>query len=86
LFAVRPGDSDGGYAISNYRSVDPRIGTIDDLRALADDLREAGIVLVLDFVFNHTADDHHWAQDAQAGLREFQDYYYLFPDRTLPDR
>ena len=86
LFAVRPGDSDGGYAISNYRSVDPRIGTIEDLRALADDLREAGIVLVLDFVFNHTADDHPWAQHAQAGDREFQDYYYIFPNRTLPDQ
>lgn len=86
LFAVRPGDNDGGYAISNYRSVDPRIGTIDDLRALADDLREAGIVLVLDFVFNHTADDHAWAQHAQAGEQEFQDYYYLFPDRTMPDQ
>jgi len=86
LFAVRPGDSDGGYAISNYRSVDPRIGTIEDLRALADDLREAGIVLVLDFVFNHTADDHPWARHAQAGEREFQDYYYIFPDRTLPDQ
>jgi len=85
LFAVRPGNNDGGYAISNYRSVDPRIGTIDDLRDLARDLREAGIVLVLDFVFNHTADDHLWAQQAQAGVREFQEYYYLFDDRTMPD-
>ncbi len=86
LFAVRPGDSDGGYAISNYRSIDPRLGTIDDLRALADDLRAAGIVLVVDLVFNHTADDHHWAQEAQAGRRDFQDYYYMFPDRTMPDQ
>ncbi|GAB5442843.1 MAG: alpha-amylase family glycosyl hydrolase [Fuerstiella sp.] len=86
LFAVRPGDNDGGYAISNYRSVDPRLGTIDDLRLLADDLREAGISLVLDFVFNHTADDHEWARQAQAGNREFQEYYYIFPDRTLPDQ
>ena len=72
LFAVRPGDNDGGYAISNYRSVDPRLGTIDDLRLLCQDLREAGISLVLDFVFNHTSDDHEWAQHAQAGDREFQ--------------
>ncbi len=86
LFAVRPGNNDGGYAISNYRSVDPRVGTIDDLRRLADDLRAAGIVLVLDFVFNHTADDHYWALQAQAGNREFQDFYYIFPDRTMPDR
>ena len=86
LFAVRPGDSDGGYAISNYRSVDPRLGTLEDLRALAADLREAGICLVLDFVFNHTSDDHDWARAAQAGDREFQHYYYLFPDRTIPEQ
>ncbi len=85
LFAVRPGNNDGGYAISNYRSVDPRLGTIEDLRLLADELREAGIVLVLDFVFNHTSDDHFWAQQAQAGDREHQDFYFIFPDRDLPD-
>lgn len=86
LFAVRPGDNDGGYAISNYRSVDPRLGTVEDLRALSHDLREAGISLVLDFVFNHTADDHEWAQRAQAGDPEYQDYYYIFPDRVVPDQ
>ena len=86
LFAVRPGNNDGGYAISNYRSIDPRLGTIDDLRLLADDLRAAGITLVLDFVFNHTSDDHDWARQAQAGNREYEQYYYTFPDRTLPDR
>lgn len=85
LFAVRPGNNDGGYAISNYRSVDPRVGTLEDLVSLAADLRQAGIVLVLDFVFNHTADDHAWAQQAQAGEREFEDYYLVFPDRTIPD-
>ena len=86
LFAVRPGNNDGGYAISNYRSVDPRVGTIEDLKALAADLREAGIVLVLDFVFNHTSDDHAWAMQAQAGDREYQQFYYIFPDREMPDR
>ncbi len=86
LFAVRPGDNDGGYAISNYRSVDPRLGTIDDLKLLAHELHEAGINLVLDFVFNHTADDHEWAIKAQSGNREYQQFYYLFPDRTMPDQ
>jgi len=86
LFAVRPGDNDGGYAISNYRSVDPRLGTVEDLRLLSQDLREAGISLVLDFVFNHTADDHYWAQRAQAGDREFEDFYYIFEDRRVPDQ
>jgi amylosucrase len=86
LFAVRPGNNDGGYAISDYRSVDPGVGSIDDLRALAADLRRAGIALVLDFVFNHTADDHQWARRAQAGEREFQEFYHIFPDRSIPDR
>lgn len=86
LFAVRPGDNDGGYAISNYRSVDPRLGTIDDLRLLSEELRAAGIVLVLDFVFNHTSDDHDWAQQAQAGDPEYQEFYYLFADRRMPDQ
>jgi len=86
LFAVRPGNNDGGYAISNYRSIDPRLGTIEDLRTLADELHAADISLVLDFVFNHTADDHYWAQQAQAGDREFQQYYYIFKDRTKPDQ
>jgi len=86
LFAVRPGNNDGGYAISNYRSVDPRLGTVEDLRQLATKLREAGICLVLDFVFNHTSDDHEWARNAQAGNPEYEEFYYIFPDRTEPDK
>ena len=85
LFAVRPGDNDGGYAISNYRSVDPRLGTIDDLRLLAQDLHKVGITLVLDFVFNHTSEDHEWAQQAHAGVREYQQFYHIYPDRNWPD-
>lgn len=86
LFASRPGNSDGGYAISDYRAVDPHLGTIEELADLAKDLREVGISLVLDFVFNHTADDHVWAIRAQEGEQEFLDYYRTFPDRTIPDQ
>ena len=78
--------SDGGYAVSSYRDVHPPLGTIDDLRGLADDLRAAGISLVLDFVFNHTSDEHAWAQAALEGDPTYQEYYYLFPDRSLPDQ
>ncbi|QDV45672.1 Amylosucrase [Stieleria neptunia] len=86
LFAVRPGNNDGGYAISNYRTIAPSLGTVEDLKLLADDLREAGISLVLDFVFNHTSDDHEWAQRAQAGQREYREFYYTFADRTVPEQ
>ncbi len=86
LFAVRPGDSDGGYAISNYRSVNPSLGDLDDLTELAARLRAKGISLVLDFVFNHTSDDHEWACKARDGDPAYQAYYLTFPDRTLPDQ
>lgn len=86
LFKDREGNSDGGYAISDYRSVDRNIGTMEELRALAHDFRAVGISLVLDFVFNHTADDHEWAIHAQEGDREYLDYYHTYPDRTIPDQ
>lgn len=56
------GKSDGGYAVSDFRSVRPDLGTMEDLEALADDCREHGICLALDFVMNHTSEDHEWAK------------------------
>ena len=85
LFRCPEGNNDGGYAVSSYREVDPKLGTIDQLRDLASELRANGISLVLDFVFNHTSDEHTWAVQARSGDREFQDYYRMFPDRTMPD-
>jgi amylosucrase len=84
LFAARSGNNDGGYAINDYRSVDPDLGTIEDLRGLASDFRKVGISLVLDFVFNHTSDEHAWAIKAQEGDREFENYFHTYPDRTIP--
>ncbi|MFL5803176.1 MAG: alpha-amylase family glycosyl hydrolase [Roseiflexaceae bacterium] len=85
LFEAPSGNSDGGYAVSSYRRVDPQLGTIEELSALACEFQAHGISLVLDFVFNHTSDEHEWARLAQAGDMEHQGYYFLFPDRTLPD-
>jgi len=78
-------ENDGGYAVSSYREVNPALGTIEDLRALATELRQNGLSLVLDLVYNHTSDEHIWAQRAQAGDPEYQAYYWLFPDRRMPD-
>lgn len=86
LFRAPEHNSDGGYAISSYRDVDPKLGTTDDLRLLVQELREAGISLVLDFVFNHTSDEHPWARAAQAGDPDHEAFYLLFDDRTLPDQ
>ncbi|WP_426517109.1 alpha-amylase family protein [Diaminobutyricibacter sp. McL0618] len=85
LFLAPEENSDGGYAVSSYRQVAPGLGTMADLRQVADELRSNGISLAVDFVFNHTSDEHAWARQALAGVPEFEDYYWIFPDRTMPD-
>jgi amylosucrase/maltose alpha-D-glucosyltransferase/alpha-amylase len=85
LFKVPEGDNDGGYAVTSYREVRPDLGTMEDLTQVAAELRHHGISLCVDFVFNHTADDHEWARRAMAGDTEYQAYYRMFPDRELPD-
>jgi len=85
LFKSPEGENDGGYAISSYREVDPKLGTMEDLRLLAGELREEGISLVIDFVFNHTSNEHEWALKARAGEQRYQNYYRIFPDRTIPN-
>lgn len=85
VFQAPANESDGGYAVSSYRHVNPAIGSMDDLRGIAADLRARGISLMLDFVFNHTSDEHEWAQRALRGDPEYQNYYWMFPNRTVPD-
>ncbi|OZG58702.1 amylosucrase [Bifidobacterium tissieri] len=78
--------NDGGYAVEDFDNVDPSLGTNEDLAALTAKLRKAGISLCLDFVMNHTASSHRWAKAAQAGDPEYQDYYFCYDDRTIPDQ
>ena len=85
LLNPRPAPNDGGYAVMDYRTIKPELGTMEELKALATDLRERGISLCIDLVLNHTAKEHQWAQRAMAGEEKYLDYYYTFPDRTLPD-
>jgi amylosucrase len=85
LFESPEGNSDGGYAVSSYRRVNPALGTMEDLSALAADLRLAGISLVVDFIFNHTSNEHEWARKAVAGEPGYEDFYLIFPDREMPD-
>ena len=85
-FYKAPEINDGGYAVSSYRELNPALGSLKELAALTAALRENGISLALDFVFNHTSDEHVWAQKALAGDEDYQEYYWIFPDRTLPDQ
>ncbi len=79
------GESDGGYAVSDFREIDSRAGTLDDLTALSGEMRDRDMILALDVVLNHTSDEHEWAQKARAGDEKYQDYYYTFESRNIPD-
>jgi amylosucrase len=85
LLKPRPGQSDGGYAVMDYRAVRPDLGSIDDLRELATVLRSHGISLTLDLVLNHVAAEHQWAVNARAGDPYYRGYFHMFADRELPD-
>ncbi|HSM55704.1 MAG TPA: alpha-amylase family protein [Candidatus Sulfomarinibacteraceae bacterium] len=86
LLQPRPGPSDGGYAVMDYRQVNSELGTMEDLARLARQLRENGISLCTDLVCNHTAKEHRWAQRALTGEEHYQDYYLMFADRAETDR
>ena len=85
LLKPRPGQSDGGYAVMDYRAVREDLGTVGDLRELATALRNSGISLTVDLVLNHVAAEHDWAVNARAGDHLYRRYFHMFPDREWPD-
>ncbi|MEN9692689.1 MAG: amylosucrase, partial [Actinomycetota bacterium] len=85
LLKPRDGENDGGYAVADYRQTRTDLGTIEELSHLASVLHENGISLTLDLVLNHVADQHEWALQAQKGVKKYQDYFYIYPNREIPD-
>ena len=79
------GRSDGGYAVSDFCAVDPKLGTMKDLEGLADDCRKNGMSLCLDFVMNHTSEDHAWAKAARAGDPLAQSRYFFYDNWDIPN-
>jgi len=79
------GRSDGGYAVSDFRKVQPELGTMEDLADLADACHERGISVCLDFVMNHTSEDHEWARRAKAGEKEYRDRYFFYDNWEIPN-
>ncbi|MDH5258719.1 MAG: alpha-amylase family glycosyl hydrolase, partial [Gammaproteobacteria bacterium] len=79
------GKSDGGYAVSDFKKVDERIGSNDDIEMLSTELQKRDILLTLDVVVNHTSSEHEWAKKACEGDKTYQEYYYLFDNREVPD-
>lgn len=79
-------ENDGGYAVSDYQKINPQVGTNEDLSDLSEALKQKNMLLVLDVVVNHTSNQHAWAQAAQQGDKKYQDYYYTFEEREIPDQ
>ena len=79
-FFVSP-QNDNGYDVADYRTIDPRYGTMEDFEELAQQANRRGIRLMLDMVFNHTSTEHIWFQKALAGDPVYQDYYIFRPAR-----
>jgi amylosucrase len=79
------GRSDGGYAVADFRKVQPELGTMEDLAALAGDCHDRGIAVCLDFVMNHTSEDHEWARRAKAGEKDYQARYFFYDSWEIPN-
>lgn len=79
------GRDDGGYAVSDFRKVKPELGTMEDLVALSKKCHQNGMSVCLDFVMNHTSEDHAWAKRAKAGEKEYQDRYFFYNNWDIPN-
>ena len=84
LLSSPKGKSDGGYAVADFRQVQPELGTMDDFAELTAKCHENGISVCLDFVMNHTSEEHEWARRARAGEKEYQDRYFFFDNYDVP--
>ena len=80
------GKSDGGYAVADFTKVREDLGTMEDLSRLADTCHKKGISICLDFVMNHTSEEHSWARRARAGEQEFEDRYFFFDSFEIPGK
>ena len=79
------GRSDGGYAVSDFRKVRPDLGTMKDLSELADQCHENHMNLCMDFVMNHTSEDHEWAKRARQMDGEYMSRYFFYNNREIPE-
>lgn len=80
------GRSDGGYAVADFRKVQENLGSMEDLDSLTSSCHKKGINVCMDFVMNHTSEDHEWAKRARAGEGEYMSRYFFFRDDTIPSQ
>lgn len=78
--------SDGGYAVADFRKVRADLGTMEDLSELADVCHQKGMNLCMDFVMNHTSEEHEWAVRARKGEGEYMSRYFFYDNQDIPER
>ncbi len=66
---------DNGYDVADYRTIDPRYGTMEDFEELSREAHKRGIDIMFDMVFNHTSTEHEWFKRALAGETKYKNYY-----------
>lgn len=79
------GRDDGGYAVADFRKVKPELGTMEDLEDLTAECHRQGISCCLDFVMNHTSEDHEWARAARNGDPVARSRYFFYDDWFVPN-
>ena len=70
-------DEDNGYDISDYKTIQPHFGTMEDFEELVREARARGIDIIMDLVINHTSDEHEWFRRALAGEEKYKNYYII---------
>ena len=78
------GRSDGGYAVADFRKVKPELGTMEDLAELTDACHAKNMNVCMDFVMNHTSEDHEWAKRARNGEGEYMSRYFFYDSYDIP--
>ncbi|MCD8221916.1 MAG: alpha-amylase family protein [Clostridiales bacterium] len=78
------GRDDGGYAVADFRKVQPELGTMEDLKELTEECSRQGINCCMDFVMNHTSEDHEWARAARAGDADARRRYFFYDNWDIP--
>ena len=80
------GRSDGGYAVADFRKVQEKLGTIEDLEKLTLACHKKNINVCMDFVMNHTSEDHEWAKRARQGDGEYMSRYFFYDSDEIPNQ
>lgn len=85
ILKAREGNNDGGYAVQDYKDIDPKFGSLEAFQSLVKLYFEHGIYIAIDFVINHTAKEHAWAQAALKGDAYYQSFYLMYDNADIPN-